>query len=98
MATTDANPPLPEFRDDYVLQQVDAELSAHGLPGPGVEQGDFALATPGVIAIHAGAFADARTVARDLIEVHSGGLRAMGRVIEGGGFPGVWQRMIALSG
>ena len=24
MATTDANPPLPEFRDDYILQQVDA--------------------------------------------------------------------------
>ena len=24
MTTTDANPPLPEFRDDYVLQQVDA--------------------------------------------------------------------------
>jgi len=25
MAKIDANPPLPEFRDDYVLQQVDAE-------------------------------------------------------------------------
>ena len=24
MTTTDANPPLPEFRDDYILQQVDA--------------------------------------------------------------------------
>ena len=24
MAKTDANPPMPEFRDDYVLQQVDA--------------------------------------------------------------------------
>jgi len=24
MATTDANPPLPEFRDDYVLREVDA--------------------------------------------------------------------------
>ena len=24
MAKTDANPPLPEFRDDYVLQEVDA--------------------------------------------------------------------------
>jgi ferredoxin len=24
MARTDANPPLPEFRDDYVLQEVDA--------------------------------------------------------------------------
>ena len=28
MATTDANPPLPEFRDDYILQQVDAALGA----------------------------------------------------------------------
>ncbi|MEZ5226936.1 MAG: 4Fe-4S binding protein [Acidimicrobiales bacterium] len=25
MATTDANPPLPEFRDDYVLVEVDAD-------------------------------------------------------------------------
>ena len=25
MTTTDANPPMPEFRDDYVLQEVDAE-------------------------------------------------------------------------
>ena len=25
MAKTDANPPLPEFREDYVLQEVDAE-------------------------------------------------------------------------
>jgi len=25
MAKTDANPPMPEFRDDYVLQEVDAE-------------------------------------------------------------------------
>ena len=25
MVKIDANPPLPEFRDDYVLQQVDAE-------------------------------------------------------------------------
>ena len=24
MTTTDANPPMPEFRDDYVLQEVDA--------------------------------------------------------------------------
>ncbi len=24
MARTDANPPMPEFRDDYVLQEVDA--------------------------------------------------------------------------
>lgn len=24
MGTTDANPPMPEFRDDYVLQEVDA--------------------------------------------------------------------------
>lgn len=24
MAKTDANPPMPEFRDDYVLQEVDA--------------------------------------------------------------------------
>jgi ferredoxin len=28
MATTDANPPMPEFRDDYVLQEVDAEYLA----------------------------------------------------------------------
>lgn len=28
MATTDANPPLPEFRDDYVLQAVDADYLA----------------------------------------------------------------------
>ncbi|MBI2705825.1 MAG: 4Fe-4S dicluster domain-containing protein [Actinobacteria bacterium] len=25
MAKVDANPPMPEFRDDYVLQEVDAE-------------------------------------------------------------------------
>jgi formate hydrogenlyase subunit 6/NADH:ubiquinone oxidoreductase subunit I len=25
MARTDANPPMPEFRDDYVLQEVDAD-------------------------------------------------------------------------
>lgn len=25
MVTTDANPPLPEFRDDYVLVEVDAD-------------------------------------------------------------------------
>ena len=25
MAVTDANPPLPEFVDDYVLQEVDAD-------------------------------------------------------------------------
>ena len=25
MAKTDANPPMPEFRDDYVLQEVDAD-------------------------------------------------------------------------
>ena len=25
MAKTDANPPLPEFREDYVLQEVDAD-------------------------------------------------------------------------
>ena len=25
MAKTEANPPMPEFRDDYVLQEVDAE-------------------------------------------------------------------------
>jgi len=24
MARTDANPPMPEFREDYVLQEVDA--------------------------------------------------------------------------
>ena len=24
MTTTDANPPMPEFRADYVLQEVDA--------------------------------------------------------------------------
>ena len=24
MTTTDANPPMPEFRDDYVLKEVDA--------------------------------------------------------------------------
>jgi ferredoxin len=28
MATTDANPPMPEFRDDYVLQEVDADYLA----------------------------------------------------------------------
>ena len=25
MGVTDANPPMPEFRDDYVLQEVDAD-------------------------------------------------------------------------
>ena len=25
MGATDANPPMPEFRDDYVLQEVDAD-------------------------------------------------------------------------
>ena len=28
MARTDANPPMPEFRDDYVLQEVDADYLA----------------------------------------------------------------------
>ena len=28
MATTDANPPMPEFREDYVLQEVDADYLA----------------------------------------------------------------------
>ena len=28
MGVTDANPPLPEFRDDYVLQEVDADYLA----------------------------------------------------------------------
>ena len=28
MAKTDANPPMPEFRDDYVLQEVDADYLA----------------------------------------------------------------------
>ncbi len=28
MTTTDANPPLPEFRDDYVLVEVDADYLA----------------------------------------------------------------------
>ena len=28
MARTDANPPMPEFRDDYVLQEVDADWLA----------------------------------------------------------------------
>lgn len=28
MATTDANPPMPEFRADYVLQEVDADYLA----------------------------------------------------------------------
>ena len=27
MAKTDANPPMPEFRDDYVLQEVDADVA-----------------------------------------------------------------------
>ena len=27
MGVLDANPPLPEFRDDYVLQEVDANGS-----------------------------------------------------------------------
>ena len=30
MASTDANPPMPEFRDDYVLQEVDADCLAQG--------------------------------------------------------------------
>ena len=28
MGATDANPPMPEFRDDYVLQEVDADYLA----------------------------------------------------------------------
>ena len=28
MAVTDANPPMPEFRDDYVLHEVDADYLA----------------------------------------------------------------------
>jgi ferredoxin len=28
MARTDANPPMPEFRDDYVLREVDADYLA----------------------------------------------------------------------
>ena len=28
MGVTDANPPMPEFRDDYVLQEVDADYLA----------------------------------------------------------------------
>ena len=28
MGRTDANPPMPEFRDDYVLQEVDADWLA----------------------------------------------------------------------
>ena len=28
MATTDANPPMPEFRTDYVLQEVDGDYLA----------------------------------------------------------------------
>ena len=28
MARTDANPPMPEFRDDYVLLEVDADYLA----------------------------------------------------------------------
>ena len=28
MARTDANPPMPEFRDDYVLHEVDADYLA----------------------------------------------------------------------
>ena len=28
MATTDANPPMPEFREDYVLQEVNADYLA----------------------------------------------------------------------
>lgn len=31
MAVPDANPPLPEFRDDYVLQQVDAAYLAQAV-------------------------------------------------------------------
>ena len=31
MATTDANPPLPEFRDDYILQEVDADYLARAV-------------------------------------------------------------------
>ena len=30
MARTDANPPMPEFRDDYVLQEVDADWLVEG--------------------------------------------------------------------
>ena len=30
MTTTDANPPMPEFCDDYILQQVDAAWLSGG--------------------------------------------------------------------
>ncbi|MCU1453665.1 MAG: putative 4Fe-4S ferredoxin [Acidimicrobiales bacterium] len=31
MARTDANPPMPEFRSDYVLQEVDADYLARAV-------------------------------------------------------------------
>jgi len=31
MATTDANPPLPEFRNDYLLMEVDADYMARAV-------------------------------------------------------------------
>ncbi len=31
MATTDANPPLPEFRSDYLLMEVDADYMARAV-------------------------------------------------------------------
>lgn len=31
MATTDANPPLPEFRTDYLLMEVDADYMARAV-------------------------------------------------------------------
>jgi len=31
MTTTDANPPMPEFADDYVLQEVDADYLARAV-------------------------------------------------------------------
>lgn len=31
MGATDANPPMPEFRDDYVLQEVDADYLARAV-------------------------------------------------------------------
>ena len=46
MARTDANPPMPEFREDYVLQEVDAARLDREIAAVGTEPRARMVAPP----------------------------------------------------
>ena len=47
MARTDANPPMPEFRTDYVLQEVDNDYLTRAVKPTAIEE-SVGTALPGI--------------------------------------------------